>query len=192
MRTWENHLDMASYNPEPFRAVAAGALADDLVIRSLAELADDPDRFPKLYDLVEAVSIDVPTPQPRTPRKFDDQWISRVMDNPGLLADAYLIAVDESLPDRPYVALSNLWRNQATDDIDTGLTGVRREYRRRGLAIALKLACLDKARAMGAPRVRTWNASNNVPMLAINEQLGFVKQPAWIEYLREPAADGLG
>lgn len=51
--------------------------------------------------------------------------------------------------------------------------GSRRSYRRRGIAYA---------RAQGCPTIKTWNESNNHAMLAINEALGFVKQPAWIEF----------
>ena len=33
-----------------------------------------------------------------------------------------------------------------------------------------------------APAIKTWNESNNRAMLSINEALGFVKQPAWVNY----------
>jgi RimJ/RimL family protein N-acetyltransferase len=185
MRTWENHLDMGSYDPAPFREAAAAVLATGISIHRFADLEADPEHYVKLHDLTEEVANDVPSPEPRTPRVFDDLWIARINENPGLMREAYMIAVDDTAPGRPYVGLSNLWKNQASDDLDTGLTGVRRAYRRRGLAIALKLASLDEAKRLGAPRVRTWNASNNMGMLAINERLGFRRQPAWIEYLRE-------
>lgn len=55
-------------------------------------------------------------------------------------------------------------------------TLVLREHRGHRLGMLLKLECL--ARAMldnpAAQRVSTWNAVSNTPMIAVNEQLGFV------------------
>lgn len=61
------------------------------------------------------------------------------------------------------------------------MTGVIRDYRKRGIATALKVRALTYAKERGAPAVRTWNEVNNDGMLGINFRLGFVRQPAWIE-----------
>ena len=57
-------------------------------------------------------------------------------------------------------------------------------YRRRGVAFALKVRSLEFAKAGGYARVITENESNNRGMLAINDELGFVKNPAWVHYAR--------
>lgn len=40
-------------------------------------------------------------------------------------------------------------------------------------------------RARGVREIRTWNDQRNQPMLAVNESLGFVKRPAWIQYQKD-------
>ena len=55
------------------------------------------------------------------------------------------------------------------------LTGVKKEYRGRGLGKWLKAAMLLKVKEdfPEAKTVRTENATTNAPMLSINERLGF-------------------
>jgi predicted GNAT superfamily acetyltransferase len=69
------------------------------------------------------------------------------------------------------------------------LTAVLRDERGKGIAMALKLRTIEYARTQGLRELRTWNASINRPMLAINEALGFVKQPAWITFGKDLSAE---
>jgi hypothetical protein len=47
----------------------------------------------------------------------------------------------------------------------------------------MKLRSLRWAKEQDYRLVKTWNATNNEGMLAINEALGFEKRPAWIDYI---------
>jgi GNAT superfamily N-acetyltransferase len=180
MREWENHLDLAAFDAHRFAGRIDQVLASGVTITTMAALADDPERDRKIFELVEAIRPDVPSPDETTPVDFDT-WRSRVFDDPNLMAEGYFLALDNG----QYVGLSTLWASQGVPDLYTGLTGTLRSHRRRGIALALKLSAIDYARSIGTPRIRTWNATGNEGMLAINEALGFVKQPAWIEYALE-------
>jgi GNAT superfamily N-acetyltransferase len=57
---------------------------------------------------------------------------------------------------------------------EDGLTVVRRDWRRRGLAIALKRAELAWAAANGIKEIVTWTQQGNDGMRAANERLGYV------------------
>jgi len=81
------------------------------------------------------------------------------------------------------VGLSYLHRRPEQPEVlSQNLTGVLREYRGRGIAMALKLQTVRYAREHGYREIRTGNDARNRPMLRINEAMEFVKQPAWITF----------
>jgi GNAT superfamily N-acetyltransferase len=59
-----------------------------------------------------------------------------------------------------------------TGGIYNSFTGVFREYRGQGIAMALKVVALDWAKQQKVPYARTNNHSANQPMLAVNRKLG--------------------
>jgi mycothiol synthase len=63
-----------------------------------------------------------------------------------------------------------------------GVTGVRRAWRGRGVAHALKQAQVAAARARGLRELRTTTSSANGPMLRVNERLGYRRDVAWIHF----------
>ena len=113
-----------------------------------------------------------------------EEWKKTLLSGPNFRAESFFLAV---APDDTYAGISMLFHKQATKDLTTGLTGVRRDWRRHGVALALKLMAIDYAKSKGAPQVYTENATTNVGMLAINERLGFQRQPAEIYFKRTVA-----
>jgi mycothiol synthase len=179
---WESRLDLNGFDFAPFEAYESPAGLEGLEISNLARLREtDPLFLPRLHDCYNEVRHDIPQPLPHSPVSLEE-FGQIVLENPHLLPQAYLIARD--LQTDQYVGLSTLWREDDPGYLQNGMTGVRRAYRRRGLALAMKLTNLRWAQSQGVAEIRTGNESNNLPMLAINERLGFVKQPAWTEYLR--------
>ena len=180
-RSWESWLDVQAFDPAPFAGKVERVAAQGLRLTTLSELmVSDPDHRRKLYELDCEATLDEPMPEPFTPpgQEAFDRW---VFDNPGLCPDGFFVAVDGER----YAGLSSLFTSQGEPDtLSVGFTGVGRDYRRRGIALALKLLSVDYARRVGAKRIKTGNASTNRPMLSINEALGFQKQPAWINYLK--------
>jgi len=57
------------------------------------------------------------------------------------------------------------------------LTAVKRVWRGRGVATALKIAQINAARERGFERLVTTNEERNAPMRRINERLGYTPEP---------------
>ena len=184
MREWESRLDVRAFDPAPFAGAEERVRAEGIEIRTFRELEADPERNAKLHEMEWQIGKDVPSPEPPT-RTDLDRWVEQSLSYPGLLPDGWFVAVHG---DR-YVGCSNLWGKQSADYLDTGLTGVLREYRRKGIALALKLRAIAFAKERGCPEIRTWNATSNDGMLSINVRLGFVRQPAWVEFAKTLQAE---
>jgi GNAT superfamily N-acetyltransferase len=148
-----------------------------LTIRSAAQLMDsDPDFKQKIYDLEVRILQDVPMSEEFTPPPYE-QWVKR-FDSPNFIPETWMVGLDGAT----YVGLSRLMGDDVRQDkLWTGLTGVRREHRRHGLATALKIAGIQVARERGVTEIETDNEENN-PMYQLNLQLGFQPAPAWLEY----------
>jgi len=183
MRYWESRFAVAPFDPAPFAPDAARVAEGGVVIKTFAELEDQEgaeNARRKLHRLTMELNQDVPQPDARTEIEYD-VWAKR-FDDPNWRADAAFVAVDAQTGE--WSGFSNLTTSQADNDLHTGLTGVRRAWRRKGIALALKLRAIEYARAVGADNIRTGNETGNIGMLAINERLGFVRQPAWLDMAR--------
>ncbi len=170
----------AAFDLAPFAGAEARLAAEGITIKSYPELGDDPDRDRKLYDLEMSVLPDIPGHDDFTPPPFES-WKKEVIDGPMLIKDIYLVAVAQ---DGDYAGMTCLWGDRASDMLFTGLTGVHRNYRRKGIATALKVRAITWAQGTGCSRINTDNAETN-PMLQLNYALGFRPLPAFVSYKKK-------
>jgi hypothetical protein len=182
MRYWESRLDVNAFDPSPYSSVQDDVRAAGFEIRTLAELEADPEYQQRFFEMWADCRRDVPRPDEATEVGFE-QFSKWTFESPYLLPDACFIALETAT--LRWAGMSQIWKGEGEDkNLHTGLTAVRREYRRNKLALAMKLRGIEYAKAVESPEIRTGNESNNRGMLAINEMLGFVKEPAWIDLVK--------
>ncbi|MEI6510307.1 MAG: GNAT family N-acetyltransferase [bacterium] len=175
MRSWDSTLEVENFDFAPYQGLTEKLEAEGFLIRSFRQLEEDPLRNRKLCDLENEVVQDIPFPEKATP--YSPELFESWLQDPALLPDGYLLMVQG---DR-YVGLSNLWTVSGQPrHLRQGLTGVRRDLRHKGIALALKLAGIHYCQTYGATCITTSNEIHNQPMLSLNEKLGFIKQAAWI------------
>lgn len=185
-RDWESRLTVAGFDFAKFSGADVRIGKERIRVSTYAEeLARDPETPRKAFELIDVCRRDVPATDAPTPITFEE-WRADWVDAPGFLPDAFFVAVDR---DGRWLGMSNL--HESLEDksfIWQGFTGVRPEARGRGIGMALKLRTVRHAQRLGVGHIKTWNDQSNLPMLAINEAMGFEKQPAWIsfEYLLGP------
>ncbi len=171
-RKWASVLDLSRFDPGPLQR----PLPPGIVLKPLSMLPWQEEAFQRaLYRLELELLEDVPTREPITPWPFE-LWRKRSLEDPNLLPEGFFLALEG----QEMVGLTMLFKSSRPQTLQTGLTGVKRSHRRKGIALALKLQAAAFAKALGARYIRTANHQANRPMLAINEALGFVKEPATV------------
>ncbi len=175
MREGVSILDPAKFDFTPYKQFEGKLSAQGIEIKTLRELKVDPNRNRKIYDLDWQIALDVPHSENSTQLDFN-KYVSDILETPARLQDGYFVAVhgDE------YVGLCSFTHHKADNSVYHGATGVRRDYRRRGIALCLKVRSIQHAKKMGYSLVKTDNEVNNRPMLAINERLGYIRDRDWI------------
>ena len=143
----------------------------------LTTLADRPDLLRAVFELDRETFVDQPG---REDAVIDfEGWRGFVYEpNPH---DAHFVALDG---DR---VVGHAWLHVEGDEGSHGMTSVRREWRGRGIAEALKRAHIRWAKANGVRVLRTANEVRIHPIRRLNERYGYRSEPAEI-VLRGPLA----
>jgi mycothiol synthase len=180
-RRIEAYVDLAGFDPAPFRARVDEVRGSGIAFRSIAEILDgtnDESREAFIRALHEAerpMWEDVPwaTPTPHWPY---DHFRRLAFESGQLIPAASVLAYDGTT----IAALSTTGKRESQDGY-TWMTGVARGYRGRGLATAIKVEALSRAKANGLRAMLTTNDEPNKAMRQINAKLGYQTLPAHIQ-----------
>ena len=168
------HLDVNAFDPGPYAGLEAKLSAQGIVLKTLREMESDPGCDRKIYDLYWQVDQDVPHEEAQIEKPDFDEWMTWLND-PSILQDAYVIAVQGD----EYVGLRELGKYQDSDVLLGGLMGVRRDYRNRGIGLAMQLRGIAYAREHGYRLIKDCTAVQNAPMQTLFNRLGYARAPEW-------------
>lgn len=121
-----------------------------------------------LYEICVAGEIDMPGDEPETELSFD-HWLQDDYGSPALSDEGSFVALEGERAVSLAFLTVDPERRVAYNQMTATLPG----FRRRGLALAVKLAAARWAAENGYERIVTENESTNAGMLAVNERLGY-------------------
>jgi GNAT superfamily N-acetyltransferase len=140
------------------------------------------DRLPAVHALYAEASADMPADNPETNVPLEE-WLKETIGDPDLDHELSVVVLVDDAP----AALSWVCADRSHGLADHDLTGTARAYRRRGLARLAKLAVVRRCAEAGISRLMTENDTENVGMLAINDELGFEPHAVMTEWVKRGA-----
>lgn len=145
--------------------------------------AERPELTRGIYEVAVEALPDVPGWEDELLEPFED-WLSHDVQGSGDRPDATFLALagDEVVGYAKF-SLSEAQPTTANHD----LTGVKRAWRSRGVARALKATQIAWAKANGYEELRTRNDERNAPIRMLNEEFGYRPTVGRI-YLKGPLA----
>jgi GNAT superfamily N-acetyltransferase len=131
---------------------------------SIVSIADRPELWPQAYGRLAGTFADMGfTSTLRVSAQlWEQEWINAPQASFAALADGAVIGVASLLLDA-----------EQPGRAEHGYTAVRREWRGRGVATALKRTTLLWAARQGISEIQTWTQRDNAAMRALNERLGY-------------------
>lgn len=170
---FESVLDLTTFDEPPFASVIDRVADAGYEITTLAaERSINPHADRDLYQLDELVSQDIPWPGGLKASMSYENFRRITLENPESDPAAIFIVKRDGVY-VGYTAVS--FRSPHIGH--TSMTGVRREHRGHGLALALKLLSFRLLKERGCTETVTHNDTANQGIRALNRKLGYQQRP---------------
>ena len=170
-RVLDLRLDVNSIDLSAFSSILEKLKAQGITISTFAEeRIRNPRCVEKLHHLATILHEDDPSRTPYAPPAYNEREALLWLEMSYMLPDAYFIAKRGD----DYVGMSEVSLFEAVPGgLTQGFTGVLREYRKRGIATALKLHEIDYARRHSYKIIQAFNRPIQSAISALNQKLGF-------------------
>jgi RimJ/RimL family protein N-acetyltransferase len=177
-RFFESTLDPRSFSSNAYAELIQSLRNRGIEFSSAGEQGGGDAALRRLQAIIEIADRDAPG-------DFEPQWDFEQFKEIYLSAKwfdpfAHIVAIE----DGEYVGLSAVGET-TPGGYYTLNTGVREDWRGKGVATALKSLAIDYVKQRGGEVIRTHNHSDNAAMIAINTKLGFQAEPGWFYMSKE-------
>jgi mycothiol synthase len=180
-RRIEAYVELATFNAGSFKERVDEVRRSGIVFRTIEEILDGRDSESRehfiraLHDAEKPMWEDIPwaTPTPHWPL---ERFRQLGFESGQMIADTSIVAYDGET----IAALTTTGKRESLDGY-TWMTGVGRDYRGRGVATAIKVEALSRAKAKGLRAMLTTNDEPNKAMREINAKLGYMPLPAHVQ-----------
>ncbi len=170
---FESELNLQEFEASRFSHAVAQAESQGIRFATRADFLSDAG-LRALHALDNQLFLDTPDAPGRIPLSFE-RFQKLVAENPQVTPESVILA----LHNNTFVGMAIMLREG--DSFYTGMTGVTREYRGKGIALALKVLGIQYAIQTGAVKMTTHNHSRNAPMIAVNQKLGYQQRSGlWV------------
>ncbi len=172
-QSWGAHLDLSVFDFTPYQALEERLFLDGFEVEDVTGRQDGPLGH-ALYALFLAVRADTPY-NPTTTH----------------VASSYAQFREDVLGGRVFAALRKgelagyTALSARKGEVESGHTAVAAPHRGRGLATLLKARALAWAKGEGYLEAGTGGTVMNLPMLRVNQKLGYAVSPMWVTWARE-------
>jgi mycothiol synthase len=174
---FESAIDLTRFEPSQFVSLIEKVEAAGYRFTTLAQLGKErAEADHDLYELHHVTMKDVPLPGGFVIDVGYDQW-RKQFESPTFDPTLYFLA----MRGEQIVGLTSIELLQDGPAI-TESTGVLREHRNHGVAMALKVKSLAVLKELGRAEARTHNDTANPSIIHLNEKLGYVRLPGWLQW----------
>ncbi len=158
--------DVQSFDAHLWQHYISSSEQLGIEFHTLAELGDTEANRKRLYELNKLCSADIPG---RGPFYSYEQYRDARLQTDSYTPAGIILAVEGDA----WVGMSASSWHKEQSFVFNEMTGVLREYRRRGIATGLKVLSIQFAASLGASVIYTVHAAANVAAIAMNRRLGY-------------------
>jgi RimJ/RimL family protein N-acetyltransferase len=173
-RLFESELNVTSFDARPFEPLLNHLGQAGYRFLSLADAGDTDENRRRIHALDNESDIDTPGYDNWGYRGYE-RYCLEEFESPGYDPSGIIVAEY----DGEWVAMNSVRATPQPGIWHTEYTGVLRHHRGKGLGTCVKVLGIQNAKRSGATVLRTNNDDRNVPMLAINKELGFRPDPGF-------------
>ena len=169
-------LDLDAFDDRPYDAIISRLQGEGFTFTSMEGLGDTEEAQRKLYALNDSTDRETMGASGEPNWESFEDFQKSVCQSEWYKPAGQKVVLEPASGE--FVAMSAITRFEGVDYAYNLHTGVDKRYRNRQLGRAVKITALRFARqALDVHQVRTHHNTKNLPMLAIDRQLGYVLLP---------------